>query len=79
MSVIEKIKGAARWLMSEIVQEIIDTEIEGLTKVLSIDRAKEFYLDIGFQENPDYPRELILTKEAALAFLEDQLHRRGER
>ncbi|KYC38255.1 hypothetical protein WA1_38605 [Scytonema hofmannii PCC 7110] len=74
----EKIKGAARWLMSEIVQEIIDTEIEGVTKVLSIDRAKDFYLSIGFQENPEYFRELVLTKEAALAFLQDQLYLRGE-
>ena len=74
-----KIKGAARWLMSEIIQETIDTEIEGITKVLAIDRAKNFYLNIGFQENPEYPRELILTKEAALAFLQNQLDRRGER
>lgn len=42
-----------------------DTEIEGITKVLAIDRAKDFYLNIGFQENPEYPRELILTKVAA--------------
>ncbi len=75
----EKIKGAARWLMSEIVQEIIDTEIEGVTKVLAIDRAKDFYLGIGFQENPEYPPELILTKEAALAFLQNEFNRRGER
>jgi hypothetical protein len=44
----EKVKGAATWLMSEIVQEIINTEIEGVTKVLAIDRAKDFYLNIGF-------------------------------
>ncbi|GJD22866.1 hypothetical protein RIVM261_078220 [Rivularia sp. IAM M-261] len=75
----EKIKGAARWLMSEIVQEIIDTEIEGVTKVLSIERAKDFYLNIGFQENPDYPSELVLTREAAITFLQEQLYRRGER
>lgn len=75
----EKIKGAARWLMSEIIQETIDTEIEGITKVLAIDRAKDFYLKIGFQENPEYPQELILTKQAALSFLQDQLYRRGER
>ncbi len=75
----EKIKGAARWLMSEIVQEIIDTEIEGVTKVLSIQRAKDFYLNIGFQENPDYPSELVLTKEAAITFLQEQSYRRGER
>ena len=61
----EKKKGAATWLMAEIVQEIIDTEIEGVTKVLAIDRARKFYLDIGFEENPEYFRELILTKETA--------------
>ncbi|GAA6619963.1 hypothetical protein [Scytonema sp. NUACC26] len=72
----EKIKGAARWLMSEIVQEIIDTETEGVTKVLSIERSKDFYLNIGFQENPDYPSELVLTKEAAIAFLQEQSYRR---
>lgn len=65
--------------MSEIVQEIIDTEIEGVTKVLSIERAKDFYLNIGFQENPDYPSELVLTKEAAIVFLQQQFYLRGER
>jgi hypothetical protein len=73
----EKIKGAARWLMSEIVQEILDTEIEGVTKVLAVDRAKNFYLNIEFQENPEYPPELILTKEAAITFLQNESNRRG--
>jgi len=72
----EKKKGAATWLMAEIIQETIDSEIEGVTKVLAIDRARNFYLDIGFEENPEYSRELILTREAALSFLENQLNRR---
>ena len=72
----EKKKGAATWLMAEIIQETIDTEIEGVTKVLAIDRAINFYLDIGFEENPEYSRELILTREAARIFLEEQLNRR---
>lgn len=72
----EKKKGAATWLMAEIIQEKIDTEIEGVTKVLAIDRARKFYLDIGFEENPEYLRELILTNVAASNFLEEQLNRR---
>jgi hypothetical protein len=47
--------------MVEIIQETIETEIEGVTKVLTIDRARNFYLDIGFEENPEYSRELILS------------------
>lgn len=65
----ETVKGAGTWLMSEIVQEVIDTEIAGVIKVLTIDRAKSFYLSMGFQENPDYERELILTREEARLFL----------
>ena len=74
----EKKKGAATWLMAEIVQEIIDTEIEGVTKVLAIDRARKFYLDIGFEENPEYFRELILTREAARFFLNKELRTREQ-
>ncbi|KYC40096.1 hypothetical protein WA1_29545 [Scytonema hofmannii PCC 7110] len=55
--------------MSEIVQEVIDTDIVGVIKVLAIDRAKSFYLSIGFQENPDYEREMVLTREEARLFL----------
>lgn len=52
----EKKEGAATWLMAEIIQETIDTEIEGVTKVSAIDRAIKFYLDIGFEENLEYFR-----------------------
>lgn len=64
--------------MTEIIQETINTEIEGVTKVLAIDRARNFYLDIGFEENPEYFRELILTKEVANNFLNKELRTRGE-
>lgn len=65
----ETVKGAGTWLMSEIVQEVIDTEIAGVIKLFAIDRAKSFYLSMGFQENPDYEREMILTPEEARLFL----------
>ena len=65
----ETVKGAGTWLMSEIVQEVINTEIVGVIKVLTIDRAKSFYLSMGFQENPDDEREMVLTREAARSFL----------
>ncbi|MEM7552512.1 MAG: hypothetical protein AAF378_00145 [Cyanobacteria bacterium P01_A01_bin.84] len=74
----EKRKGAATWLMAEIIQETIGTEIEGVTKVLAIDRARKFYLDIGFEENPEYFRELILTREAARFFLNKELRTREQ-
>jgi hypothetical protein len=65
----ETVKGAGTWLMSEIVQEVIDTEISGVIKISAIDRAKSFYLSMGFQENPDYQREMVLTREEARLFL----------
>jgi len=65
----ETVKGAGTWLMSEIVQEVINTEIIGVIKVLTIDRAKSFYLSMGFQENPDDEREMVLTRGAARLFL----------
>ncbi|RUT07308.1 hypothetical protein DSM106972_025690 [Dulcicalothrix desertica PCC 7102] len=43
---VETVKGAGTWLMSEIVEEVIDTEIEGIIKILAIDRAKDFYSNI---------------------------------
>lgn len=73
----ETIKGAATWLMADIILEVIDTNIEGVTKLLAIDRARSFYEKIGFQPNPDFDREMILTKEAARLFLQDQLRIRG--
>lgn len=55
--------------MSEIIEEVIDTEIEGIIKILAIDRAKDFYSNIGFEENPDYEREMVLTREASQSFI----------
>lgn len=71
------IKGAATWLMADIILEVIDTDIEGVIKLLTIDRARNFYQNIGFQSNPDFDREMILTKEAARLFVENQLRLRG--
>lgn len=65
----ETVKGAGTWLMSEIIEEVIDTEIEGIIKILAIDRAKDFYSNIGFEENPDYEREMVLTREASQSFI----------
>ncbi|RUS99297.1 hypothetical protein DSM106972_077390 [Dulcicalothrix desertica PCC 7102] len=73
----ETIKGAATWLMADIIIEVIDTNIEGVTKLLTIDRARSFYESIGFQSNPDFDREMILTKEAAQLFVQNQLRIRG--
>lgn len=73
----ETIKGAATWLMADIILEVIDTNIEGVTKLLTIDRARSFYESIGFQPNPDFDREMILTKEAARLFVQNQLLIRG--
>lgn len=73
----ETVKGAATWLIADIINETIDTDIEGVIKTIAIDRARDFYQSIGFEENPDFPREMILTREAALRFLQDQLRRRG--
>lgn len=73
----ETIKGAATWLIADIVQEIINTEIQGVIKLLAIDRAKIFYQNIGFQINPEYEREMILTREDAQLFVQEQLRRRG--
>ncbi|BAZ14906.1 hypothetical protein NIES4071_67760 [Calothrix sp. NIES-4071] len=71
------IKGAATWLMADIILEVINTNIEGVTKLLTIDRARSFYEKIGFQPNPDFDREMILSKEAARLFVQNQLRIRG--
>ena len=65
----ETVKGAGTWLISEIVQEVINTEIVGVIKVSTIDRAKSFYLSMSFKENPDDEREMVLTRGSAKLFL----------
>ncbi len=71
-SVAETKKGAATWLIAEIIQEAIfpPNEMSGILKVAAIPAAIEFYSSIGFEENPDGSREMILTREKALQFLE---------
>jgi hypothetical protein len=65
-------KGAAPWLIADIIEEITsDSSINGIFKVAAIPRAIESYKSIGFEENPDGSREMILTKERALQFLEE--------
>ena len=39
-------------------------------QVSAIPAAIEFYISIGFEENSDGSREMILTREKALKFLE---------
>ncbi len=65
-SVFETKKGAATWLIAEIIQETSGA----ILKVAAIPTAIEFYRNIGFDENPDGSREMILTREKALQFLE---------
>jgi hypothetical protein len=65
-SVFETKKGAATWLIAEIIQETPGA----ILKVAAIPTAIEFYRNIGFEENPDGSREMILTRGKALQFLE---------
>jgi hypothetical protein len=71
-SISETKKGAATWLIAEIIQEAISppNQMSGILKVAAIPAAIEFYISIGFEENPDGSREMILTREKALKFLE---------
>lgn len=66
-------KGAAPWLIADIIEEIISkpSEISGIFKVAAVPRAIESYRSIGFEENPDGSGEMILTEEKALQFLEE--------
>ncbi len=65
-------KGSAPWLIADIIEEITsDSSIKGILKVAAIPRAIESYKSIGFEENPDGSREMILTEERALQFLEE--------
>ncbi|MFL9458218.1 GNAT family N-acetyltransferase [Tolypothrix bouteillei VB521301_2] len=71
-SVSETRKGAATWLIAEIIDEMTSppNRMSGILKVAAIPAAIEFYRSIGFEENPDGSREMILTREKALQFLE---------
>ncbi len=45
----------------------------GIFKVAAIPRAIKFYQKIGFEENPDGSREMILTEQRALQFLDEHI------
>ena len=66
-------KGAAPWLIADIIEEIISrpSSIGGIFKVAAIPRATIAYKNMGFEENPDGSREMILTEKRALQFLEE--------
>ena len=71
-SISETRKGAATWLIAEIIQEMTSppNRMSGILKVAAIPAAIQFYKSLGFEENPDGSREMILTREKALQFLE---------
>lgn len=73
----QKVKGAATWLMTDIVLEFINTEIGGVIKLSTIDRAKTFYEKVGFESDPSDEREMILTRQSAQLFIRKQLRLRG--
>lgn len=66
-------KGAAPWLIADIIEEVTSepSSISAIFKVAAIPRAIESYKSMGFEENPDGSREMILTEERALQFLEE--------
>jgi hypothetical protein len=74
-SVFETYKGAAEWLIADIIQEMtsLPNRISGIFKVAAIPRAIKFYQRIGFEENPDGSREMILTEQRALQFLDEHI------
>ncbi|MBD2777751.1 hypothetical protein [Iningainema tapete] len=76
-SVPETCRGAAEWLIADIIQEMTSApnRVSGIFKVAAIPRSIEFYKRIGFEENPDGSREMILTEERALQFLEEHKRR----
>ncbi|MUH01859.1 hypothetical protein F7734_60265 [Scytonema sp. UIC 10036] len=76
-TVSETCKGAAEWLIADIIQEITSSpnRVRGIFKVAAIPRAIEFYRRVGFEENPDGSREMILTEERALQFLQEHFIR----
>jgi hypothetical protein len=64
-------RGAAEWLIADIIQEMtsLPNRVSEIFKVAAIPRAIQFYRRVGFEENPDGSREMILTKQRALQFL----------
>lgn len=61
---IYKRKGAATALIEGIIKESQSRGLGGIVKALTIERAKEFYKNLGFRET-DYSREMIVTEYTA--------------
>lgn len=72
----ETVKGAATSLIEQLVLESIELEYNGRLRAISIERAKPFYLKIGFIEEEDAPMSLELTPTQAGSFLAQQNLRR---
>jgi len=74
----ETLKGAATSLIEGIVQESLELKYNGIVKTQSLMRAKPFYLEVGFVENPDGSSEMVLSESAAQEFIENQRLRRQQ-
>jgi hypothetical protein len=72
---IYKRKGAATSLIEGIIRESQSRGFGGVVKALTIERAKEFYQNLGFRET-DYSREMIVTEYTADTVLLDIEQRR---
>ncbi|MBE9018605.1 hypothetical protein C7Y66_14550 [Chroococcidiopsis sp. CCALA 051] len=66
----ETLKGAATSLMEELIKESFELGFSGRIRLYPLQRAKQFYADIGFVESDEGDWEL--TEDAALRFLEEQ-------
>jgi hypothetical protein len=74
---IYKRKGAATSLIEGIIRESQSRGFGGIVKVLTIERAKAFYKNLGFTET-DYSREIIITEYTADTVLSDIEQRRQQ-
>lgn len=63
-------KGAATWLLEELVHESLRLHFNGIIKAITIPSSRPFYRKIGFTE--DSSGEMILTPSAAQEFLNRQ-------
>lgn len=71
----ETLKGAGTSLMGELVNESKSLGFEGRLKLFTIERARSFYIKIGFTEDEDGLGGLELTPLAAERFLARQKRR----
>ncbi|BAZ11710.1 hypothetical protein NIES4071_35360 [Calothrix sp. NIES-4071] len=74
---IYKRKGSATALIEGIIRESQSRGFSGTVKALTLTRAKEFYINIGFTET-DYSSELIVTEQTANTILLDLEQRRQQ-